>query len=280
MTAPMRVDRVARSGRVGSPLPVQSSWTRTLSLKVPAATPPFWVVTALCPTVGETAGIVLAHRLGLGLSAATAITAELFVIVLIWQLCLPRYVPGVYWLTVLLAAAVGALCSESLIDGLDLRPGVSTTILAAALAASLTGWRCCEPTLSMDSIRTRRREGWFWLTVVCAFSLGTSIGSLVAAALDQARPSVRPSTQVLIFCGVVVLVAILGRTSSVNAVVVFWTAYVVTTPLGASIGHLLAAEHRHGGLGVGTIGTDAVFLVLVLVTVGWLTRQQPVPHPS
>ncbi len=245
-----------------------SAWVRPVLNKVPEVTILFWVVKILSTTVGETAADFLSGNLGLGLPATTAVMSILFVAALIWQLSTRRYVPAVYWLTVVLVSVVGTLFSDNLVDNLGVSLWTTTAIFSVALAAAFVGWYRSERTLSIHTIVTRRREGWYWFAILCTFSLGTSAGDLISEKLALGY-----ATAALIFGGVIALVAVAHYGFRVNAVLTFWTAYVLTRPFGASIGDFLTAAPKDGGLGLGTNGTSIVFLVVIVAIVGWFTVQ-------
>ena len=244
------------------------TWTREVLNKVPEVTILFWVVKILSTTVGETAADFLSGNLGLGLPATTAVMSVLFVAALIWQLSTRRYVPAVYWLTVVLVSVVGTLFSDNLVDNLGVSLWTTTAIFSVALAAAFVGWYRSEHTLSIHTIVTRRREAWYWFAILCTFSLGTSAGDLISEKLALGY-----ATAALIFGGVIALVAVAHYGFRVNAVLTFWTAYVLTRPFGASIGDFLTAAPKDGGLGLGTNGTSIVFLVVIVAIVGWFTVQ-------
>ncbi len=248
--------------------PRLSAWVRPVLNKVPEVTILFWVVKILSTTIGETAADFLSGNLGLGLPATTAVMGVLFVAALIWQLSTRRYVPAVYWLAVVLVSVVGTLFSDNLVDNLGVSLWTTTAIFSVALAAAFVGWYRSERTLSIHTIVTRRREGWYWFAILCTFSLGTSAGDLISEKLALGY-----ATAALIFGGVIALVAVAHYGFRVNAVLTFWTAYVLTRPFGASIGDFLTAAPKDGGLGLGTNGTSVVFLVVIVAIVGWFTVQ-------
>ena len=245
------------------------SWTRTLLNKVPEVTILFWVIKILSTTVGETAADFLNSNVGLGLGATTALMSVLFVAVLIWQVSTRRYVPGVYWLTVVLVSVVGTLFSDNLVDNLGVSLFTSTGLFAVCLAIAFVAWYRSERSLSIHTIVTRKRESFYWAVILFTFALGTSAGDLISEKLALGYV-----TAALIFGGVIVLITLAYFGLKVNAVVAFWAAYVMTRPFGASIGDLLTAPHKDGGLALGTNGTSALFLVVIVGVVGWFTVQQ------
>jgi len=245
-----------------------SPWLRTLLNKVPEVTVLFWIVKILSTTVGETAADYLNDNLGLGLPATTAIMSLLFVAVLVWQLTTTRYIPGIYWLTVVLVSVVGTLFSDNLVDNLGVSLYTSTAVFAVALAVAFAAWYRSEGTLSIHTIVTRKREAYYWATILFTFALGTSAGDLLSEKLALGYVAAA-----LIFGGVIAAITVAHYGLKVNAVLAFWAAYVMTRPFGASIGDLLTATRKDGGLNLGTNGTSALFLLAIIGIVTWFTVQ-------
>ncbi|MCZ4498075.1 MAG: hypothetical protein JWQ74_628 [Marmoricola sp.] len=252
-----------------------TTWTRAVLNKVPDVTILFWVVKILSTTVGETAADYLNENLGLGLSATTALMSLLFVAVLVWQVSTTRYIPAVYWLTVVLVSVVGTLFSDNLVDNLGVSLYTSTAVFAVCLACAFSGWYRSEGTLSIHTIVTRRREAWYWATILFTFALGTSAGDLLSEKLALGYVAAA-----LIFGAVIVVIAGAHFGFRLNAVLAFWAAYVMTRPFGASIGDLLTAPRGDGGLALGTNGTSALFLVVIVGIVVWFTRQSRLSRQS
>ncbi|WP_019011817.1 hypothetical protein [Deinococcus aquatilis] len=248
-----------------SPLPAQGASLRTLISKVPEVTAFFWIIKVLATTVGETAADYLNTTLKLGLSGTTLVMGLLLIGVLIAQFRLKRYVPGVYWVAIVLISVVGTLITDNLTDNFGISLWTSSAIFAAALAATFTAWYRREGTLSIHSIFTARREAFYWLAVLFTFALGTATGDLVAEKLQLGY-----GVSALMFAGIIGLAAGAHLIFKMNGILTFWTVYILTRPLGASIGDLLSQAKADGGLGLGTTVTSAVFLVAILGVVGYL----------
>lgn len=242
------------------------TWTRTLLNKVPQVTMLFWVVKILSTTVGETAADFLNGNVGLGLSATTALMALLLAGVLVVQFSSRRYVPAIYWLAVVLISVVGTLFSDNLVDNFGVSLWTTSAIFGTGLVISFVAWYRAERTLSIHTIVTRRREAYYWLTILFTFALGTSAGDLVA---EKLAVGYLPSA--LIFGGVIAAITAAFYGFKANAVVAFWAAYIVTRPFGASMGDFLTAPTKDGGLGIGTNGTSALFLAIIVACVAWFT---------
>jgi uncharacterized membrane-anchored protein len=244
--------------------PTVSVDTRTLLNKVPQVTVFFWVIKILATTVGETAADFLSG-LGLGLVGTTIVMSLAFAVVLVAQFRARQYVPAIYWLTVVLISVVGTLVTDNLTDGLGVPLEASTTVFAVALAVTFLAWYRSERTLSIHSIVTRRREGFYWLAILFTFALGTAVGDLVD---EKFGLGYWPTA--LIVAIIIAAVAISHLGFRANAVLTFWIAYVLTRPLGASLGDGFAQPRSDGGLGLGTTWTSVLFLVTILVVVVYL----------
>ncbi len=244
----------------------RGAWTRTLLNKVPEVTVLFWVVKILSTTVGETAADFLNSNVGLGLSATTALMSLLLAVVLVAQFSAKKYIPAVYWLAVVLISVVGTLFSDNLVDNFGVSLWTTSAIFGAGMIASFIAWHRSEHTLSIHTIVTRRREAYYWLTILFTFALGTSAGDLVAEKL-----AVGYFPSALIFGGAIALITAVFYALRANAVIAFWAAYIITRPFGASMGDFLTAPAKDGGLGIGTNGTSAIFLAVIVGCVAWFT---------
>ncbi len=234
--------------------------------KVPEVTVYFWIIKVLCTTVGETASDYLAGNLSLGLTKTTFITGGLLIVALVFQFRLRMYVPAVYWLSVVLISVVGTQITDNLTDNLGVSLVTTTIVFSIVLALVFAAWYASERTLSIHTIYTTRREAFYWLAVLFTFALGTAAGDLTAERLN-----VGYAWSVVIFAGVIALVAALHYGVNLNAVGAFWAAYILTRPLGASLGDLLSQARADGGLGLGTTVTSAIFLGAILVVVAFLS---------
>jgi uncharacterized membrane-anchored protein len=234
--------------------------------KVPEITLYFWVIKILCTTVGETAADLLNENLGLGLTNTTYIMAAALIAVLVFQFRSRKYVPGVYWLAVVLISVVGTLFSDNLVDNLGVELQTTTIAFSIILACVFGAWYRTERTLSVHTIVTTRREAFYWLAILFTFALGTSAGDLVAEKLELGYlPSVG------IFAGAIAIIAVAHLRFKLNAILAFWLAYILTRPLGASIGDYLSQPVEESGLGLGTILTSIIFLTTILALVVYLT---------
>jgi uncharacterized membrane-anchored protein len=236
--------------------------------KVPEVTFYFWVIKIMCTTVGETAADYLNDNLGFGLTNTTYIAAALLVALLVAQFKLRRYVPGVYWAVVVVISVFGTLITDNLSDNYNVPLTTTTPIFAVVLAAVFAIWWGFERTLSIHTIVTTRREAFYWLAILFTFALGTAAGDLTAEKADLGY-----GVSIGIFGAMIAAVAFAHYVFKLNAVLSFWLAYILTRPLGASIGDEMSqSSHKYGGLGLGTTGTSYIFLGCILALVVYLSR--------
>jgi uncharacterized membrane-anchored protein len=233
--------------------------------KVPEVTVWFWLIKVLCTTVGETAADFLNATLGFGLTGTSIVTGALLAIILALQMRSRAYVPGLYWGTVTLVSVFGTLVTDNLTDNLGVPLELSSVVFGVALAIVFVAWYRYEGTLSIHSIITTRRETFYWLAIFVTFALGTATGDLMAQAL-----SLGYVVSAAIVMAVIAVIAI-GWRLGLHPVLSFWILYVLTRPLGASLGDLLAQPTDQGGLGVGSTVTSIVFLVAILGMVTYLS---------
>jgi uncharacterized membrane-anchored protein len=235
--------------------------------KVPEVTVFFWIIKILCTTVGETAADYLNVNLGFGLSNTTYVTAALLAVLLLIQFRLKRYVPVVYWAVIVVISVFGTLITDNLTDQYNVQLTTSTIVFAVLLAIVFAAWYASERTLSIHTIVTTRREAFYWLAILFTFALGTAAGDLVAE-----KASLGYFVSILVFGGAIALVAVLHYGLKVNAVLTFWLAYILTRPLGASIGDFLTqSSKKYGGLGLGTTTVSYIFAALILALVAYLS---------
>lgn len=243
-----------------------SKWKQLLN-KVPEVTIYFWVIKILCTTVGETFADYLNAALGLGLSGTSLVMGILLAIVLIFQFRSQKYIPTLYWLSVVLISVVGTLITDNLTDNLGISLMVSSIIFAGALAITFIIWYVQEKSLSVHTIVTRKREAFYWLAILCTFALGTAVGDLIAETWN-----VGYLLSVGLFALFIAVTAFGYYKLKWNSVLSFWIAYILTRPLGASIGDYLSQTRDDGGLGLGTTVTSAIFIIAILALVIYLTR--------
>jgi uncharacterized membrane-anchored protein len=258
---------------------MNTALTRTLPdwvNKVPEVTLTFWIIKLLSTTVGETGADYLAVNAGFGKTATSSVMAAFLAIALVGQLRARTFIPWIYWLTVVLVSVVGTQITDTLTDGLGVSLYLSTAVFAVALAAIFSVWYWKERTLSIRSISTRRRELFYWAAILCTFALGTAAGDLATEAIGLGF-----QLGVFVFSALIAATLVAWRMGA-NPVLAFWIAYILTRPLGASLGDLLSQAKTYGGLGVGAQQTSIVFLAVIvgLVLMAQRSASQPVPASS
>jgi uncharacterized membrane-anchored protein len=216
--------------------------------------------------VGETAADFLNTTFSLGLTGTSLIMGALLAIALFFQFRARKYIPLLYWTTVVLVSIVGTLITDNLTDNFGISLETTTMVFAFALAVIFIVWYYFEKTLSIHSIVTTKREAFYWLAILFTFALGTAAGDLTAEYFQLGY-----LISLLLFAGLIAAVAIEHYALKLNAVLSFWLAYILTRPLGASIGDYLSQAPDDGGLGLGTTITSGIFLLAILSLVVYLT---------
>jgi uncharacterized membrane-anchored protein len=235
--------------------------SRSWLTKVPAITATFWVIKILSTTIGETFADYLSVNVGLGPAVTDAVMFAVLAAALIVQLRTRKYVPWIYWLCVVLVSIVGTQITDFFTDTLGVSLYISTAVFAVALAVVFLVWYRQEGTLAITSIDTPRREGFYWATILTTFALGTAAGDLATEAL-----SLGFRNGVLIFGGLIAITWLANRAGA-GQVATFWIAYVLTRPLGASLGDLLTQDKQFGGLALGASLTSLLFFAVIVILV-------------
>src|SRR6476620_8009501 len=238
---------------------------RIMLNKVPEVTIYFWIIKILCTTVRESFADYSNETLGFGLTKTTLLFSAGLIIALVAQFRLSRYVPGVYWLSVVLISVVGTLLTDNLTDAHGVPLWISSTVFAVLLAVVFSIWYARERTLSIHSIVTTSRESWYWLTVLVTFALGTAVGDWTIELTGWS-----PGKSVMLPLGLILAVLAAWKLGA-GPVLSFWLAYILTRPLVANIGDYLASPKADGGLNLGTLGTSVLFLGTILAVVIYLT---------
>ena len=244
--------------------------------KVPEITIWFWIIKVLCTTVGETAADFLDGDLGFGLNGTRVVMGLLLVGALVVQFRAKTYQPVIYWVVVVLISIVGTLITDNLVENFGVALETTTVAFAIALLVTFVAWYVSEKTLSIHSIRTPRREAYYWAAILFTFALGTAAGDLIAEQFDLGY-----AKSALLFGGVIAVVTVAHLRLGLQAVLAFWIAYILTRPLGASLGDYFSQPTDEGGLGLGTVITSGIFLAAILVLVVYLVRSRAdAPKPT
>ncbi|MDQ2716528.1 MAG: hypothetical protein M3Z08_16610 [Chloroflexota bacterium] len=232
--------------------------------KVPEITVYFWIIKLLTTGMGETTSDYLVRQLNPII--AVALGGLGLAIALVLQFFVRRYVPGIYWLAVVMVAIFGTMAADVLHIGLGIPYLVSSAFFTVALAIIFVAWYLSEKTLSIHSIYTRRRELFYWATVMATFALGTAVGDMTASTLGLGYFS-----SGIVFAVLIAVPALGYWLFGLNEILAFWFAYIVTRPLGASFADWMGRPRNLGGLGLGTGAVSLVIAILVIGLVAYLT---------
>ncbi len=238
--------------------------------KVPEVVLTFWIIKIMATTVGETGADFLATHINPAVAYGSIGVA--FLAALAAQVRARQYIPWLYWLTVVLVSIVGTLITDAVTDGFGVSLYVSTAVFSVLLAVTFAAWYRSERSLSIHTITTTKREAYYWAAILFTFALGTAAGDLMAEKLQLGY-----ALSGVIFAAMIGAAAIAHFMFRVNAILTFWLAYILTRPLGASLGDLLSQQTDVGGLGLGTTVTSLLFLGVIMGLIGVLTvsgRQQ------
>ena len=252
-----------------------SSTAKRLS-KVPEVTAFFWIVKALTTAMGESTSDFLVHKLVPEI--AVVLGGIGLVVALILQFRARGYVAWRYWLAVAMVGVFGTMAADALHVGLGVPYIDSSIFYAVALTAVFAAWYASERTLSIHSIRTPRRELFYWAAVLATFALGTAVGDLTAVTFG-----IGYLASAVLFAAAIMVPAIGYWRFGLNAILAFWSAYVLTRPLGASIADWLAVSHARGGLDLGTGPVSLALAALIALFVVYLTVTRvdaPAPAPE
>lgn len=249
----------------------------TVWSKVPRVTLAFWVVKILATTLGETGGDALSMTLNLGYAVSTLIFLAFFLVTLVAQLLSKRYHPLFYWSVVVATTTVGTTTSDYLDRTLGLGYPKSSAMLFCGVVVVLVAWRLVTGRIEYEHIASRTNETFYWLTILVSNTLGTALGDFTAdsAGLGFERGA-------LIFAGLIALVAIAHYVTRIPDNLLFWSAYVLTRPLGATLGDILTKPHAQGGLMLGRITSSLVIAAAMVVVIRLTSLRYPdrgVPRP-
>jgi uncharacterized membrane-anchored protein len=236
--------------------------------KVPQVTLAFWVIKILATTLGETGGDALSMQLNLGYAVASLIFLAFFAVTVSAQVSAKRFHPLFYWACVVATTTVGTTMSDYFDRTLGLGYIKSSAILLAGVIVVLVIWRAVTGSIAADRITSRKNELFYWVTILISNTLGTALGDFTADDLGAGFGG-----GALIFAALIAVVAALYFFTSVSEAVLFWAAYVLTRPLGATVGDVLTKPLEHGGLNLSRINSSLVIAALMVVGV-WLSERR------
>ncbi|MHB1015756.1 MAG: COG4705 family protein [Desulfurivibrionaceae bacterium] len=234
--------------------------------RVPEVAIFFWIIKIMATTLGETGADFLIFNLKFGMTTTSYLMGIILFIALSVQIRTKEYIPLVYWITVVLISIVGTLITDNLVDNFGVRLETTVILFSIALSATFLAWYVSQKTLSIHTIYTTKRELFYWTAILFTFALGTAAGDLAAE-----RWNLGYAVSGLIFATLIGIITLSYYLFKANAVVAFWFAYILTRPLGASLGDYLSQPAANGGLNLGTINTSIAFFLIIFGLVFYLS---------
>lgn len=231
----------------------------SITTKIPEVTLIFWIMKICATTLGETAGDLLSMTLHVGYAVSCILLISMFIVTLVCQLKSKKYHPFLYWAVILATSTAGTTMSDFMDRTIGLGYATGSLILLGSLVTILCIWRLSTGSISVTNIKTSKDELFYWLAILISNTLGTALGDFLADSSGLGF-----SGGALLIGSLIALVIFANHFSKVSKVILFWIAFVLTRPFGATIGDLLTKTHAQGGLGFGTIGSS-VFLLAILI---------------
>jgi len=250
------------------PVRIPNADTDALS-KVPAVTLMFWVIKILATTVGETGGDALSMTLKLGYFESSLIFLAFFVVALIAQVLSKQYRPVFYWAVVVATTTVGTTTSDFLDRTVGLGYVKSSGMLLCAVFAVLVAWRYSTGSIAAGHITSRKNEMFYWVTILFSNTLGTALGDFVATSTG-----IGFERGALVFSGLIACVAAAHYFTKLPDALLFWVAYVLTRPLGATLGDTLTKSHSEGGLALGRITSSLTIAAAMIIVITLTSRHR------
>ena len=239
--------------------------------KLPQITLAFWVMKICATTLGETAGDLLSMTLSVGYAISSMILLSVFLITLLTQLWSKTYNPVLYWIVILSTSTAGTTMSDFMDRTLGLGYASGSMILIVLLLMVFAVWHLSGNSLNVNKVQTPRGELFYWIAILLSNTLGTALGDFLAddSGLGFAGGAMLIGASIL-------LVVALKYCTTVSSVVLFWIAFVLTRPFGATLGDFLTKPHEKGGLDFGTVGSSAVLaaVLLVMIAGAWYVQRR------
>lgn len=236
--------------------------------KIPEITIYFWIMKICATTLGETAGDLLSKTMNIGYAVSSMILVGFFLITVITQLKAKKYHPWLYWTVILATSTAGTTMSDFMDRTLDLGYAKGSLILVMILLGVFVIWRFTGESLSVDNIKTLKVELLYWITILFSNTLGTALGDFLAddSGLGFAGGA-------LLIGGLLSVLILVRYYTKVSRVFLFWLAFVLTRPFGATMGDFLMKSHEEGGLNFGTMGSSAILATILIALVLYTTLQ-------
>ncbi len=226
----------------------------------------FWIIKILSTTVGETAADYVSDNLGLGLILTTILMGVLTIVAVFWNFKQKKYYPPSYWILIVMMSIEGTLITDFLVDQLKVSLLTLDVIFTIAMGLVFYFWYKKEHSLSIHSINNDRRETFYWIIVLTTFALGTGVGDTISEYLSFGYLN-----SLILFGAIFILAGALYYFKIIGDVLAFWIAFIVTRPIGASLGDLLIQEPKDGGLGISITIINVIFFIIIVSLVAYLT---------
>ena len=249
-------------------IPLDSAAPSGHANKVAKVTALFWVMKIAATTLGETAGDLFSMTLNVGYAVSSLVLLGIFAVVLIAQLRARHFHPALYWSVILATSTAGTTMSDFMDRTLGLGYATGSLILICCLVTTLVIWRLTEKTLSVENINTPRAELFYWVAILFSNTLGTAAGDFLA---DNTGLGFLGGAALI--SGVLLLIMALNRFTAISRIGLFWAAFVLTRPFGATFGDWLTKTPDKGGLGFGTIGSSAILAAILIGLVIYTSLQ-------
>jgi len=241
--------------------------------KIPEVTLGFWIIKIIATTLGETGGDAVSMTMNLGYAVGTLIFGGFFVVMVAAQVLARRFHPALYWAVIVATTTVGTTMADFADRSLGIGYTGGSLLLFALLMAVLAAWQWSVGSVSVDRIDTRKAEVFYWVTILFSNTLGTALGDFLA----DSGPGYEGGA--LIFSAALALVAVAYFRTAISRTALFWTAFILTRPLGATLGDFITKPHANGGLELGRVTSSAVIVALMVACVV-LLPQRAGGHPG
>jgi uncharacterized membrane-anchored protein len=235
--------------------------------KVPMATLAFWIAKIIATTLGETGGDALSMSANLGYAISSLILLAFFLVTVTAQILAKRFHAALYWMVVVATTTVGTTTSDYLDRTLGLGYVKSSIALFCAVIAILAAWKLSTGAIAVDQVKNRKDEGFYWLTILVSNTLGTALGDFAATTTGLGFEG-----GTLLFASLIGLVALAHFFTRLPAAILFWAAYVLTRPLGATLGDTLTKAPTQGGLGLSRVISSLALVFAMILAVAWASR--------
>jgi uncharacterized membrane-anchored protein len=230
--------------------------------KLPAITISFWIMKICATTLGETGGDMLSMTLKVGYAISSIILLSFFLVTLAAQLFSKKFHPVIYWLVILATSTAGTTMSDFMDRTLAVGYPVGSLILISLLITTLIIWKKVDGSLSVTNIRSLRSETFYWIAILISNTLGTALGDFLADSSGLGF-----SGGAFLIGSLLVVIILAYYFTKISHVVLFWIAFVLTRPFGATFGDLLTKPTAKGGFNFGTIGSSAILFGILIVLI-------------